>query len=133
MHSGNISQGYHPQASSFLPVYSELSYCTVDISKLWENAVLWNANGPPGIAGLLHEDLDYPNTLERVGYVWFYFWIWRSELFSLSVLTPAVVDTSLDFTPRLKGCSNIHRELFGTGCPLQGNSERKPAVQNGDN
>lgn len=37
----------------------------------------------------------------------------------------AMVETSLDFTPHRKGCFNIHWELFGTGCPLQGSSEKK--------
>lgn len=78
MHSGSISQGYQPQVrsflhTSFLSLYFELLYFTVDISKLWENIVLWHVDGSPGSAELLHEDLDYPNTLERVGYVWFYF------------------------------------------------------------
>lgn len=46
MHSGNIS---HPQArsffhSSFLPLYFELLYCTVDISKLCMK--VWNIQTP---------------------------------------------------------------------------------------
>lgn len=62
MHSDNISQGlrdtiHKSNHSSTVHFYFELLYFTVDISKFWENAVLWNAGGSPGSAGLLHEDL----------------------------------------------------------------------------